>query len=148
MSGPADIEALILRFGLERHPEGGHFRRTFTHPISREGRPLASSILFLLAAGERSQWHRIDAVELWQFHSGSPLELSVSVDGRSIDAHLLGSDPLELMQQPQAVVPAAAWQSARSHGAWSMVTCTVVPAFTYDAFDLAPPGWHPGHQNP
>ena len=144
MSSPADIEALILRFGLERHPEGGHYRRVFTHPVEHEGRPLASSILYLLAGGERSHWHRIDAVELWQFHDGAPLELTMSVDGRTVDSHLLGVDPSDRLQVPQATVPADAWQAARSHGAWSFVSCTVVPAFTFDSFELAPPGWRPG----
>jgi len=144
MSGPADIQALILHHGLERHPEGGHYKRVFTHPDERDGRPLASSILYLLAGGERSRWHRIDAVELWQFHSGSPLELSVTVDGRTVDAYRLGVDANDRLQVPQATVPAGAWQSARSHGAWSFVSCTVIPAFTFDTFELAPPGWHPG----
>ena len=144
VAGPGDIEALILRFGLERHPEGGFFRRVFTHPTEQDGRPLASSILYLLAAGERSHWHRVDAVELWQFHSGAPLELSVSFEGGTVDAHLLGSDLADRMQVPQAAVPAGAWQSARSRGSFSFVSCTVVPAFTYDGFELAPHGWHPG----
>ena len=36
-----------------------------------EGR--ASAILFLLAAGERSHWHRVDASEIWIWQAGAPL---------------------------------------------------------------------------
>ncbi|HLX09132.1 MAG TPA: cupin domain-containing protein, partial [Thermoanaerobaculia bacterium] len=95
-------------------------------------------------AGEQSAWHRVrDAAETWHHYAGAPLELSVSLDGREVVTSLLGSG-LTSGERPQAVVPAAAWQSARSRGAWTLVGCTVAPAFEFAAFELAPPGWQPG----
>lgn len=142
-SGPLDVAAIIRRLGLEPHPEGGHFRRTWEHPESRDGRPLGSSILYVLSRGERSHWHRIDAVEQWHFHAGAPLELRMSVDGMHVEAHVLGADVLS-GALPQVVVPAGAWQSAVSLGDYSLMGCTVTPAFTYEGFELAPAGWEPG----
>lgn len=138
----SDARALIARLGLKPHPEGGHFRETFRHAPKDGGRGAMTSILYLLAEGEASHWHRVDAAEVWHFHAGAPLELRVSEDGRSRSAHRLG-DPLD-GDEPQVTVPAHAWQSARSTGAWSLVGCTVGPAFDFAGFELAPAGWEPG----
>ena len=45
---------------------------------------------------------------------------------------------------PHVVVPPGCWQSARSEGAWTLVSCVVAPAFEFAGFELAAPGWHPG----
>jgi uncharacterized protein len=136
--------AVIDALGLEPHPEGGHFREVYRHVPQDGGRGDCTSIYYLLCAGERSAWHRVtDAVEIWQFHAGDPLALSISAHGKSVETHLLGDD-LASGARPQAVVPAGAWQSAESRGAWTLVGCTVAPAFTFEAFEMAPAGWSPG----
>jgi len=134
-----DAADLIRLLQLEAHPEGGWFRRTWTSAAAREdGRPTGSAIWFLLAAGERSHWHRVDAEEVWLFHTGDPALLEV--EGH--DPVVLGPD-LVAGQRPQHVVPADAWQAARSTGAFTLVSCVVSPAFVEDGFELAPPGWSP-----
>lgn len=138
-----DTEALVRRLGLAPHPEGGWYRRTWQHPDSVGGRPLASSIVYLLGGGDRSRWHRIDAVEQWHHYAGDPLELRVSPDGITVEAHVLGGDVFR-DQEPQRVVPAGWWQSAATLGAYSLVGCTVTPAFTFEGFELASDGWEPG----
>jgi predicted cupin superfamily sugar epimerase len=138
------VRHLVDHLRLAPHPEGGWFRRTFTHhDVGRDGRPLGSAILYLLAVGERSHWHRIDAVEMWHFHAGDPLVLQMSPDGRRGRTRILGPDPFE-GHEPQVVVPAGTWQAARSLGVYSLVGCTVTPAFSERGFQLAPPGWQPG----
>lgn len=137
-------EAIIAALALEPHPEGGHFREIYRHEPPGGGRGDCTSIYFLLSAGERSAWHRVtDAVEIWHFHAGAPLALAIAVDGGRAETHLLGAD-ITAGQRPQAIVPAGAWQSAESQGAWTLVGCTVAPAFTFDAFEMAPEGWTPG----
>jgi predicted cupin superfamily sugar epimerase len=126
---------IIARLGLQPHPEGGHYIETFRAAES-------TAIYYLLRAGERSHWHRVDADEAWHFYAGAPLELSISDDGRSARRLRLGVD-LALGERPQAVVQRQAWQAARSLGAWSLVGCTVAPAFRFAGFELAPPGWRP-----
>lgn len=133
------IDDLVARHQLEPHPEGGFYRRVFEHPDQRDGRSLASAILYLLPAGIRSRWHRIDAVELWHAGEGAALELSTSADGTTVEHRTLGDGGDRVV-----AVPAGTWQSARSLGEWALVTITVVPAFHWDGFDLAPDGWVPG----
>lgn len=150
MSGgplPADAAAVVDALGLRPHPEGGHYREVWRDEPADGGRGAGSSIYFLLAAGEESAWHRVDATEIWHFHAGAPLELSVSTDGEAAVPRRLGPDPAA-GDHPQVVVPAGAWQSARSLGAWTLAGCAVVPAFSFEGFALAPAGWAPGRTPP
>lgn len=132
---------IIAQLGLQRHPEGGWYAETFRDTATEQGRARSTAIYFLLEAGETSHWHKVDAVEIWHFHAGAPLELSIS-DGTVIDRHVLGNALAE-GERPQAVVPKGAWQSARSLGAWTLVGCTVSPGFSFGGFELAPAGWAP-----
>ncbi|CCQ74750.1 cupin domain-containing protein [Magnetospira sp. QH-2] len=133
---------VITHLGLQPHPEGGHFREIFRDPDPDGGRGALTCIYFLLAEGERSHWHRVDAAEVWTFHGGAPLTLSISEDGGPTTDHILGTD-LGAGQRPQAVVPVGAWQSARSLGDWTLVGCMVAPAFRFEGFEMAPEGWSP-----
>ncbi len=147
---PSGPEALIEALGLVPHPEGGWYAEVWraeaaTRAAPQDGRAdrgSASTIHFLLREGETSAWHRVDAAEIWAFHAGSPLELAISVDGRAVERHRLGVDVAN-GSRPQVVVPAGAWQSARSLGPWTLVGCVVSPAFRFEGFELAPPGWEP-----
>ena len=134
---------MIERLALEPHPEGGHFRETYRHLPEDGARGAMTAILYLLHAGEVSAWHRVDAAEVWHFHAGAPLELSISEDAQTTRLRALGS-AVHAGEEPQVVVPANAWQSARSTGRWTLVGCTVGPAFDFGGFELAPPGWEPG----
>jgi predicted cupin superfamily sugar epimerase len=139
-----DADVLIAALGLEPHPEGGHYVQTFCDPATdADGRARSTAIYFLLKSGEVSRWHRVDAVEVWHFHAGSPLELAISEDGHSVRREILGSDILS-GQRPQGLVPTGAWQTARSLGDWTLVGCTVAPGFRFEGFEMAPDGWEPG----
>jgi len=134
---------VIARLGLAPHPEGGHFRETWRDRPALGGRGAGTAIYYLLRAGEVSAWHRIDATETWHFYAGAPLELRVSERGGPPAVQRLGTD-LARGERPQAVVPPTAWQSARSLSAWTLVGCTVSPAFEFAGFELASPGREPG----
>ena len=138
---------VIQALGLKPHPEGGWYGERWRSPAAPGGRPASSAILYLLQAGERSHWHRVDADEIWQFSAGDPLELRVAAtDDAPVEYHRLGSD-VTAGELPQVVVPAGAWQAARPLGDWSLVGCIVAPAFSFDGFELAPEGWEPGSQD-
>ena len=130
---------------LEPHPEGGSYRETFRDVLcDAGGRPASTAIYFLLEAGQVSRWHRVDAVEIWHFSAGAPLELAISsTNEEPATRRTLGPD-LVAGQAPQIVVPAGWWQQARSLGDWTLVGCTVAPGFTFDGFELAPSGFEPG----
>ena len=135
---------IVDRLGMRPHPEGGWYVETWRAPAADGERAAASAILFLLAAGERSHWHRVDAAEIWQWSAGEALELRIAAtEAGPVESHRLGGD-VAAGEEPQVVVPARAWQSARPLGAWALVGCIVAPAFTFDGFELAPPGWEPG----
>jgi predicted cupin superfamily sugar epimerase len=138
-----EIAAAEVRAGLNLapHPEGGHYREIWRDkPAS--GRGAASSILFLLAAGERSNWHRIDASEIWLWQAGAPLMLEICPGGGSSQRLRLGPGAGNA-EAFQGVVPPHVWQAAQSLGAWSLVSCVVAPAFEFEHFELAASGWTP-----
>ena len=136
-------EKIIAVLGMRPHPEGGHFVETWRHEQPGGGRGAGTAIYFLLQAGERAHWHRVDAAEVWHWYAGAPLELAMSRDGREVDVAMLGNDLLA-DARPQILVPAGVWQSAASKGAWTLVGCTVSPAFEFSGFEMAPPDWAPG----
>jgi len=135
-------DAVIDRLGLAAHPEGGHFREVYRHRPGGGERGWVTTIYYLLAAGEISHWHRIDADEVWHFYAGAPLTLSICGPENEVRPTVLGTD-LQRDERPVSVVPAGYWQSAQSLGEWSLVGCTVAPAFEFDGFELAPPDWAP-----
>ncbi len=133
-------DEIIEILGLQEHPEGGYYTETWRDVPDSGGRGSGTAIYYLLRCGEASAWHRIDAAEIWHFYAGSPLELRVRHGGDETRA-VLGSD-LARGELPQLVVPAGAWQSARSRaetpGGYTLVGCTVSPAFEFEGFELAP----------
>lgn len=144
MSGEAgEARRIIEALGMRPHPEGGWYVETFRDAAGGP-RGHSTAIYFLLERGQVSHWHVVkDAVEIWHHHAGAPLELSISTDARRVERLTLGPD-IPSGQRPQGIVPAGAWQSAKSLGDWSLVGCTVAPGFDFAAFELAPPGWEPG----
>ena len=133
----------IEKLKLEPHPEGGRFRETWRDPAAAGGRGHGTAIYFLLQAGEVSRWHRVDATEIFHHYAGAPLELRLSDGTHPADARRLGPD-LAAGEDPQIVIPAGWWQAARSLGAWTLVGCTVSPAFEFSGFEMAAEGWEPG----
>ncbi|TFL18273.1 cupin domain-containing protein [Jannaschia formosa] len=128
---------VIAALDLVRHREGGWYRQTWVADAPEGARPAGTAILFLLAEGERSHWHRVDAAEIWLWHAGAPLVLSrAETEAGPAQEVTLGVD-----LSFQAVVEPNHWQAARTTGAWSLVSCTVSPGFRFEGFELAPPGF-------
>ena len=142
-----DAQGIIATLGMQPHPEGGHFVETFRDADGPDenrpgGRGHCTSIYFLLQAGEVSHWHRVDATEIWLWHDGAPLALSIASEGQTPVTHRLGAD-IATGDRPQAIVPKRAWQSACTLGSFSLVSCVVAPGFVFEGFELAPKGWSP-----
>ena len=129
-------QEIISALNLTPHPEGGHYAEVFRNAES-------TAIYYLLQAGEHSHWHRVHgSAEIWHHYAGGPLALTVSPNGHDAQAHRLGKT-LSMGERPQVVVPAGWWQTAESLGQWTLVGCTVSPAFEFENFELAPPDWFP-----
>jgi predicted cupin superfamily sugar epimerase len=134
---------IIRLLDLKPHPEGGHFAETFRDTRTVDSRAASTAIYFLLARGERSHWHRVDAVEVWHHYAGAPLVLEMAADeGGPIRRMKLGPD-IAMGERPQGVVAAGHWQAAESMGEWTLVGCTVAPGFEFASFEMAPPDWSP-----
>lgn len=130
-------DQIIVLLGLQPHPEGGHYAETWRAAAKPGERAAGTAIYFLLKAGERSHWHRVDAAEIWHWYAGAPLTLEI--DRESV---VLGPD-LTAGQRPQIIVPPHRWQAASSRGDWTLVGCTVSPAFEFAGFEMAPPDFIP-----
>lgn len=140
-AGDLGANELIRLLKMQRHPEGGHFSETWRSP--GEGRAAMTVIYYLLEADQVSAWHQVDAEEVWLWHAGAALALTLSPpDGKGAGATLLGPD-LRAGQRPQKVVPAHYWQTAETLGQWTLVSCIVAPGFEFSGFKLAPTDWRP-----
>lgn len=136
----SEADRIIAALGLEPHPEGGWYRQTWAGP-EVAGRATGTAIHFLLKAGERSHWHRVDADEIWLFNAGAPLWLHLAPDAQGpVESVRLGPDILS-GDRAQVVVPAGWWQAAEPAGDWGLVSCTVSPGFRFEGFELAPVGF-------
>lgn len=137
--------AVVAALGLSPHPEGGHYREIWRDLPEGGGRGAGTAINFLLDVQERSHWHRVDAAELWIWQGGGPLVLSLAEhDGGPVRELRIGPD-LGAGEALVGLVPKGWWQAARPVGGrWSLVCCTVSPAFDFAGFELAAPGWAPG----
>ncbi len=133
-----DAAAVATMWGLAPHPEGGFFRETYRSELAvippgwSERRSLATSILYLLPAGQRSALHRVRGDELWLWQGGGAMALTIDGTG-----HLVGPDR-DHGHELQCLVPAGAWQTATpANDAWSLVACVVVPGFDFADFEIA-----------
>ena len=127
---------IATQLGLAPHPEGGWYRETFRHSPEDGSRGDLTAIYFLLDDGPGSAWHRVtDGDEVWCFHEGDPLELTIETATGEEHVTILGPS-VGADHELQAVVPRGAWQKARSLGAWSLVSCVVGPAFVFESFEM------------
>lgn len=143
------LSPLVESLGLKQHVEGGWYKEIwkagFEIPQEVLGAPYsgprfaASSIYFLLHPDEFSDWHTVYSDELWMWHAGSPLMLTLGGMKESPETRkeiIVGPDVLA-GHHPQALVPANEWQMSRPLGDEPvLVSCVVAPGFHYDDFKL------------
>ncbi|MFC4810284.1 cupin domain-containing protein [Paenibacillus sp. GCM10023250] len=139
----------VKALDLTPHPEGGWYKELwkagFTIPREVLGEPYssdraaASSIYFVLHPDEMSEWHTVLSDELWLWHAGSPLLLTLGGTGEqpAVEQEIVVGPDIANGQRPQALVPAKAWQMAKPLGDEPvLVSCIVAPGFHYDDFRL------------
>ncbi len=147
----ATADDLIAKLRLEQHPEGGWYRETWRADAPEGSRGAATAILFLLKTGEGSHWHKVDATEIWFWHAGNPLQLSLTDPTGSAAADLVLGPDVFAGERVQQVIRPDEWQAAKclpgDHD-FTLVSCVVSPAFDFAGFTLAPPGWEPGDDLP
>jgi predicted cupin superfamily sugar epimerase len=135
-------DEIVALLGMQPHPEGGFFVENYRHQRD-DGRGHSTAIYFLLRAGDVSHWHTVDADEVYHYYAGAPLRLSIWAEGTDAVQHIALGPDLAAGERPQFVVPGGVWQTSRSSGDWTLIGCTVAPAFIFEGFNLAAPGWTP-----
>lgn len=137
---------VITALNLAPHPEKGYYIETFRDlKASSEGRAPSTYIYYLLEGDcGMSHWHRVlDAIEVWHYYAGAPLQLSLSWDdGKPVRNMVLGPD-IWKGERPQIVIERGEWQHAQSLGDWTLVGCSVAPGFEFESFEMSKIGWEP-----
>lgn len=135
---------LVDSLGLQPHPEGGYYREVFRSGIEIQtpnelSRSAGTSIYYLLAEGAYSAWHRIDADEVWYFHTGWPLVIHVLSKDGGLTSQVLGHPAPHANAVFQLSVPAGCWFSAELSDpqTYALVSCAVMPGFEFSGFQIA-----------
>jgi predicted cupin superfamily sugar epimerase len=129
------VKSLIEYHKMISHPEGGHYVEIFRNNY-------VSHIYFLLEQHEHSHWHRITKNETLHFYSGSPLFVYTSEDGNEFKTNEIGSKNNFIFNIKKNV-----WFAMKSSGSYSLIGCTVAPAFEFSDLELAPKSWKPSKFN-
>ena len=136
----ADSDKLIEQLKMNPHPEGGYYSESF-----RDRDNSVSLIYYLLKKEQRSHWHRLTKNEILHFYKGDPLSVHISADAKTTITKKLGSG-ISSNENLHLVIHAGSWFSMNSEGDYSLIGCTVSPAFDYADFELAPPNWKPNNK--
>ncbi|PSN72625.1 cupin family protein [Corynespora cassiicola Philippines] len=142
-----DAQEIIKKLNLSPHPEKGWFIETYRDATTNENNRSYSTAIYYLLEGSvgASHWHRVDATEVWHYYAGAPLKLELAAGDQgkaTLSEKILGPDVFE-HQNPHVVIDKKVWQRASSLGKWTLVGCTVAPAFTEEGFEMSPPDWNP-----
>ena len=142
-----DANYYVTKLGMEPHPEGGFYKRTFESEertsdqelsVEFDGkRKLYTSIFFLLGSNDISHLHRLKSDELWYYHAGSPLTIHVIDENGNYKESKLGIN-LDEGEIPQILVPKNSifGSSVRDEDTFSLVGCMVSPGFEFQDFEL------------
>ncbi|MCR4558022.1 MAG: cupin domain-containing protein [Saccharofermentans sp.] len=127
-------EELKQKYNLEIHPEGGWFSEVYTSPSGFEGRAFMGSIYFLLEGKDISHFHQIDCDEIWFYHEGCSMRITMILNGKVSEAVLgTGEGQAAMVVIPEGAVFAAENLDKESY---CFMSCATTPKFTYDGFRL------------
>ena len=140
----ASPEDIIKHLDLVADPEGGFIRRTYRADENSDGKAHSTAIYYLMTKDRELLWHKVHGSdELFHFYAGDPVEIRLATPkGEFLETKICGPDIFQ-GQQPQVMIPANYWQSAKCRGAWTLFGCTVSPGFDLKNFELATADWKP-----
>ena len=141
-------QELINALDLKPHPEGGWYRETWRADAKDGERAAASAVLYMIQPGQRSNWNRVNAHEIWLWHAGDPVDVSIAEGvAEPVRTVRLGGRVTQ-GEALQLIIPADQWQAAEpapdGAAGYTLISCIVAPAFEFSGFELAEPGWAPG----
>ncbi len=118
--------------------KGGAFAEIYTSiEHNATARPYSGSIYFLLRDSDLSHFHEIDCEELWYFHEGCGVKITVlSKDGTRSEL-LLGPDCEKGQSMMVAVRPGDIFAAENlDPKGYTFMSCMTTPKFTYEGFRL------------
>ncbi len=137
----------IKKLGLLPHPEGGYYREIYSSEIVVKNnalpqiydgdRRLSTSIYFLLCSGDISAFHQLKSDEIWYYHCGSSLKMTlINLKGEFITEKFGAC--IEKGEKPQVIIPAGTIFGAEVTGAnsYTLLSCMVSPGFDFNDFKL------------
>lgn len=140
-------EYYIKNLKMTKHPEGGYYSESYKSTINISGdqigldsdklRPLSSSIYFMLEDNEVSHFHRLKSDEIWYYHGGEALVISVIDSSGDFIEYELGMD-MEKGQSPQIIITAGSIFGSyiKKGSGYSLVGCMVSFGFDFEDFEL------------
>lgn len=131
-------DALITKYQLQQHPEGGWFHEEYTSPFTDiNERSYCGSIYFLLKEDDISHFHVIDCDEIWYFHEGCGMKITMIDTNGKVASVSLGMN-LENNEKPMVVLPKGVMFAAENLDAksYTFVSCATTPKFNYAGFKL------------
>ena len=134
-SRPEELKEI---YKLEKHSEGGWFSEIYTAPFEKGHRALAGNIYFLLDKEEISHFHKIDCDEIWFYHEGCGLKITVLIENENFKhEYFLGTD-IQHGELHTAVIPKGAVFAAENlnKNSYTFISCVTVPKFLYEGFRL------------
>jgi len=129
----------IKKLKLEKHPEGGYFKRTYESDMKIDiagydgPRHISTAIYYMLTSDDFDAFHRMKTDELWHLYAGNSLILYVIDRAGKMTKVKMGKGGT-----PQVVIKAGSWFAASVSGSnsYCLVGCTVSPGFDYRDWEL------------
>lgn len=129
-NAPARVQEIMQKFRLSGNPRSGAYSWVYTSPTwtaEAISRPAAGSSYFLLAGSENLRFQSFDCDEVWYFHEGCGMRLTVlGVDGTVRTFELgVGGAAMPMVLIPKGQIFAA--ENVDSAG-YSFISCMTIPA--------------------
>ena len=129
-NAPARVQEIMQKFRLSGNPRSGAYSWVYTSPTwtaEAISRPAAGSSYFLLAGSENLRFQSFDCDEVWYFHEGCGMRLTVlGADGTVRTFELgVGGAAMPMVLIPKGQIFAA--ENVDSAG-YSFISCMTIPA--------------------
>ena len=126
----ARVQEIMQKFRLSGNPRSGAYSWVYTSPTWTSeaiSRPAAGSSYFLLAGSENLRFQSFDCDEVWYFHEGCGMRLTVlGADGTLRTFELgVGGAAMPMVLIPKGQIFAA--ENVDSAG-YSFISCMTIPA--------------------
>ena len=126
----ARVQEIMQKFRLSGNPRSGAYSWVYTSPTwtaEAISRPAAGSSYFLLAGSENLRFQSFDCDEVWYFHEGCGMRLTVLGADGTVRAFELGVGGAAM---PMVLIPKGQIFAAENidSAGYSFISCMTIPA--------------------